>query len=88
HQLRPMRESWRCSAGIPEPHQLDQIQEQAVFFIMKRSEKNAEHKEQQSSDARPEHLSKRARAGDWPGGEPGRRSVRNAVVLNAPWRPQ
>ncbi|MFC3276518.1 hypothetical protein ACFOHQ_01395 [Xanthomonas fragariae] len=34
-----MRESWRCSAGIPEPHQLDQIQEQAVFFIMKRSEK-------------------------------------------------
>ncbi|WAT13827.1 hypothetical protein [Xanthomonas fragariae] len=34
-----MRESWRCSAAIPALHQLDKIQQQAVFFIMKRSEK-------------------------------------------------
>ncbi|WP_234423287.1 hypothetical protein, partial [Xanthomonas fragariae] len=64
-----MRESWQCSADIPEPHQLNQIQERVVFFIMKQSEKNAEHIEQQSSDAYPEHLPKRARAGDWPAGE-------------------
>ncbi|SMQ97730.1 hypothetical protein PD5205_03534 [Xanthomonas fragariae] len=37
--LAPMRESWRCSVDIPEPHQLDQIQQRAVFFIMKRAKK-------------------------------------------------
>ncbi|MBL9196136.1 hypothetical protein VB151_13605 [Xanthomonas fragariae] len=34
-----MRQSWRFSADIPEPHQLVKIQQRAVFFIMKRSEK-------------------------------------------------
>ncbi|WP_234419362.1 hypothetical protein, partial [Xanthomonas fragariae] len=71
-----MRKSWRCSADIPEPHQLDETHERAVFFITKRSEKNGEAQEQQSSDACPEHLPKRARAGDGPAGEPGRRSGR------------
>ncbi|MFA0924410.1 hypothetical protein ACDH50_14770 [Xanthomonas fragariae] len=73
-----MRESWRCSAAMPAPHQLDKIQQRAVFFIMKRSEKMVRPKSsnrrthaQSTYQSLPEQSTGRpASPGDAPAGMP------------------